>query len=111
VILCRVLGPVVSTEKHEAFVGLKLLMVKPVDETGGAAGESFLAVDRASGAGEGDIVLVLREGTGIRQLFGIPPSGRLPIRSCVVGVVDWDASAFGSGPIAGKAGSSGVAMG
>ena len=86
--LCRVLGAVVATVKHEAFRGLKLLVVQPVDETGRAAGDSFLAVDRASGAGEGDTVLVLREGTGIRQLFGIPPAGKLPIRSCVVGVVD-----------------------
>ena len=86
--LCRVLGPVIATVKHEAFRGLKLLVVQPVDETGTAAGDSFLAVDRASGAGEGDTVLVLREGTGIRQLFGIGPSGKLPIRSCVVGVVD-----------------------
>ena len=86
--LCRVLGPVIATVKHEAFQGLKLLVVQPVDETGKAAGDSFIAVDRMSGAGEDDTVLVLREGTGIRQLFGVAPSGKLPIRSCVVGVVD-----------------------
>jgi microcompartment protein CcmK/EutM len=88
VILCKVLGPVVSTEKHEAFRGLKLLAVQPVAESGAKEGKSFLAVDRICGAGEGDTVLVLREGTGIRQLFGFPPLGRLPIRSCIVGVVD-----------------------
>ena len=86
--LCKVLGPVIATEKHEAFRGLKLFVVQPVDEEGTAAGDSFLAVDRATGAGEGDTVLVLREGTGIRQLFGMAPSGKLPIRSCVVGIVD-----------------------
>jgi len=87
-ILCKVLGPVVSTEKHPAFAGLKLLVVQPVDEKGAASGKSFLAVDRAVNAGQGDTVLVLREGTGIRQLFGVPPAGKLPIRSCIVGVVD-----------------------
>jgi ethanolamine utilization protein EutN len=87
-ILCRVLGPVVATVKHEAFQGLKLLVVQPVDETAAPSGDSFLAVDRVSGAGEGDTVLVLREGTGIRQLFGVLPEGSLPIRSCIVGVVD-----------------------
>lgn len=87
-ILCKVLGPVVSTEKHPAFVRLKLLVVQPVDEQGAHAGKSFLAVDRASQAGEGDTVLVLREGTGIRQLFGLPATAKLPIRSCIVGVVD-----------------------
>lgn len=87
-ILCKVLGPVIATEKHAAFAGLKLLVVQPVDERGAAAGKSFLAVDRAVQAGEGDTVLVLREGTGIRQLFGLPPAGQLPIRSCIVGIVD-----------------------
>src|SRR5205807_3188741 len=74
VTLCKVLGPDDSTEKHEAFRGLKLLVVQPVDESGKPAGDTFLAVDRASGAGEGDTVLVLREGTGIRQLFRVPAS-------------------------------------
>ena len=87
-ILCKVLGPVISTEKHPAFAGQKLFAVQPVDERGAPAGKSFLAVDRAVQAGEGDLVLVLREGTGIRQLFGVPLTGKLPIRSCIVGIVD-----------------------
>jgi ethanolamine utilization protein EutN len=87
-ILGKVLGPVVSTEKHPAFVRLKLLVVQPVDEEGRPQGKSFLAVDRASSAGEGDTVLVLREGSGVRQIFGVPLSSKLPINSCIVGVVD-----------------------
>jgi len=87
-ILCRVLGSVVSTEKHPAFARLKLLVVQPVDEAGAEIGKSFLAVDRAMQAGEGDTVLVLREGSGIRQLFGVPLTAKLPIRSCIVGIVD-----------------------
>ena len=86
--LCKVLGPVVSTEKHPAFRGLKLLAVQPIDETGKPQGKSFLAVDRVSQAGEGDTVLVLSEGTGIRLLFGLPKEAKLPIRSLIVGVVD-----------------------
>ncbi|HZX97361.1 MAG TPA: EutN/CcmL family microcompartment protein [Myxococcales bacterium] len=87
-ILCKVLGPVIATEKHPAFARLKLLVVQPIDETGAPSGKSFLAVDRAVQSGEGDTVLVLREGTGIRQLFGLPKEAKLPIRSCIVGVVD-----------------------
>jgi microcompartment protein CcmK/EutM len=87
-ILCKVLGPLVSTEKHPAFARLKLLVVQPVDEQGAKQGKSFVAVDRATSAGEGDTVLVLREGTGIRQLFGLAPTAKWPIRSCIVGVVD-----------------------
>jgi microcompartment protein CcmK/EutM len=87
-ILCKVLGPVIATEKHPAFACLKLLVVQPVDEKGAASGKSFLAVDRAVQSGEGDTVLVLREGNGVRQLFGLPLTAKWPIRSCVVGVVD-----------------------
>ena len=87
-ILCKVLGPVISTEKHPAFARLKLLVVQPVDQKGASAGKSFLAVDRAVQAGEGDTVLVMREGNGIRQLFGLPLTAKWPIRSCIVGIVD-----------------------
>ncbi len=85
--LCRVLGTVTSTVKHEAFRGLKLLIVQPVDEQGSPSGKSFLAVDRAR-AGEGDRVLVLSEGTGIRQIFGLPRTAEFPVHSAVVAVVD-----------------------
>ncbi len=85
--LCRVLGNVTSTLKHPAFQGLKLMVVEPMDESGKAAGKSFIAVDRVS-AGEGDSVLVMSEGNGVRQLFGVAKTADLPIRSVIVGVVD-----------------------
>lgn len=83
--LCRVLGTVVATEKHPAFTARKLLVVQPVDEQKAPVGKSFLAVDHTSSAGKGDLVLVLREGNGVRQILG---DKTLPIRSLVVGVVD-----------------------
>jgi len=82
--LCRVLGPVVSTAKHESYVGRKLLCVQPVDERGAAQGASFLAVDTVD-AGEGDLVLVNSEGNSARQVIGID---KLPMRSLIVGIVD-----------------------
>ena len=33
-------------------------------------------------------MLLLKEGTGIRQLFGLPKEAKLPIQVCVAGVVD-----------------------
>ncbi len=84
--LCRVLGTVVASEKHAAFDGRKLLVVQPLDETGQETGKSFIAVDHTSSAGKGDQVLVLREGTGARQVLG---DKSLPIRSLIVGVVDY----------------------
>ena len=83
--LCKVLGPVVATEKHKAFEGRKLLVVQPLDEKQQPLGKSFIAVDHTSGAGVGDTVLVMREGNGVRQILG---DKTLPIRSLIVGVVD-----------------------
>ena len=47
-----VVGPVVSTAKHETYTGHKLLCVQPVDPTGKPEGSSFLAVDTVD-SGEG----------------------------------------------------------
>ncbi len=87
-ILGKVLGPVVSTVKHQSYAGLKLLVVQPIDEQGKPQGKSLLAVDRVTSAGEGDTVLVLKEGTGVRQLFGLPKEAKLPIQACIAGLVD-----------------------
>jgi len=84
VTLCRVLGTVVSTVKHPAYKGLKLYFVQPVDPDGNPVEPAFLAVDQVQ-AGPGDLVLVMSEGNGARQILR---QKQLPIRSIVVGVVD-----------------------
>ncbi len=84
--LCKVIGTVVASAKHPAFVGHKLLVCQPVDGDGVKAGDSFLAVDHVQ-AGVGDTVMVNQEGNGSRQLLGAV-DGKLPIRSVIVGVVD-----------------------
>jgi len=78
--LCRVIGNVVSTVKHPAYQGQRLLVVQPE-----AGGPSFLAVDRAQ-AGPGDRVLVMSEGNGVRQILQM--GSDVPIRSLIVGIVD-----------------------
>lgn len=83
--LCRVLGPVVATAKHPMYAGRKLLAVQPLDERGGDSGASFLAVDDVQ-AGRGDVVLVMQEGNGVRQLLKL--GQQVPIRSLIVGIVD-----------------------
>lgn len=83
--LCRVLGTVTATEKHPAFAARRMMVVQPVDEARQPSGKSFLAVDESSQAGPGDLVLVLREGNGVRQVLG---DKTLPIRSLIVAVVD-----------------------
>lgn len=84
--LCRVIGTLVSTAKHPAYVGHKVLYCQPLDEGGAEVDDALLAVDRVQ-AGVGDVVIVNQEGNGARQLLGTL-DGKLPIRSVIVGVVD-----------------------
>jgi len=82
--LARVVGTVVASEKHPDFHGHKLLVCQPLDERGEPVGPSVIAVDCVQ-AGKGDQVLVLKEGSSIRFMFGIE---KLGIRSAIVGIVD-----------------------
>jgi ethanolamine utilization protein EutN len=59
--------------------------VQPLDEAQEPLGKSFLAIDNSSGAGKGDLVLVMNEGNGVRQIL---EDKQAPVRSIVVGVVD-----------------------
>lgn len=83
-ILGRVIEPVVSTIKHDELAALAVFVVAPIETDGAVCGPTFLAADHAQ-AGPGDTVLVLREGSGIRQVLERAHS---PIRCLIVGVVD-----------------------
>jgi ethanolamine utilization protein EutN len=83
--LCRVVGNVVATVKHPMYQGQPLMIVQPIDAHGRDVGASFLAVDRVQ-AGPGDHVIVLTEGTGVRQILEL--GTQVPIRSLIVGIVD-----------------------
>ncbi len=82
---CRVVGPLWASVKHPAYLGKALFVVQPIDDKGADVGASFVAVDRAQ-AGVGDHVIVLTEGTGIRQI--LEEGDQVPIRSMIVGIVD-----------------------
>jgi len=83
--ICRVMGNVVATSKHPSYDGQKLMVVQPLDAAGTETGSSFLAVDTVQ-AGAGDHVVVLTEGTGVRQIMQM--GQQVPIRSLIVGIVD-----------------------
>lgn len=83
-ILGRVTGRVTSTIHHPSMQGRTLLMIDKLDPQGAPTGSYLIAVDGV-GAGPGETVLVLDEGTGARQILG---GKDLPIRSLVVGIVD-----------------------
>jgi ethanolamine utilization protein EutN len=80
-----VVGNVVATVKHPVYHGQPLMIVQPIDGGGRDVGVSFLAVDRVQ-AGPGDHVIVLTEGTGVRQILEL--GTQVPIRSLIVGIVD-----------------------
>ncbi len=81
--LARVIGTAVATAHHPGYDGRKVMLVRPEGPDGQPSGRGYLAVDQIA-AGPGDRVLVLSEGSGVRQLLG----GNPPIRSIIVGIVD-----------------------
>ncbi len=83
-IIGKVVGNVVSTIKHPAYAGRKLLLVRPMHLFGEKPEDDFIAVDAAH-AGIGDTVLVCQEGNSTRQVIGVPNS---PIRSSIIGIID-----------------------
>jgi microcompartment protein CcmK/EutM len=83
-VIAKVVGTVVSTIKHPAFHGWKLLVVQPMHLNGELGDDDFLAIDAAH-AGVGDTVLVCQEGNSTRQVMGNPDA---PVRSSIVAVVD-----------------------
>jgi microcompartment protein CcmK/EutM len=82
--LGRVAGTVVSTINAPAFDGRTLLLCDLLDPAGKRAGGYLIAVDSV-GAGAGETVLILDEGTSARQVLGAPGA---PIRTVIVGIVD-----------------------
>ena len=83
-ILGRVTGNVVSTIHHPIVDGRKLLLAERLDENGKPTGAYIIALD-AIGAGRGETVLILDEGSGARQILD---DASAPVRSMVVGIVD-----------------------
>jgi len=83
-ILGRIMGSVVSTIHHPIVEGRKLLLAERLDANGKPTGGYLIALD-AIGAGKGETVLILDEGSGARQILD---DDQAPVRSLVVGIVD-----------------------
>lgn len=83
-ILGRIIGSVVSTIHHPIVDGRKLLVAERLDANKRPTGGYVIALD-AIGAGEDEIVLILDEGNGARQILD---DSAAPVRSIVVGIVD-----------------------
>jgi microcompartment protein CcmK/EutM len=80
----RVIGDVVATQKAASHEGRKILVVQPLNLDGSDRGEAVLALDAVS-AGIGERVLLTTEGFSAMTSVGRPNS---PIDSAVIGIID-----------------------
>src|ERR1700676_4329889 len=80
----RVIGTVVSSQKHRGFEGAKLLLVQPLNLDDTPRGTALLAVDGV-GAGVHEKVLVVLEGRAAGEALG---KGAAPVDAAIVGIVD-----------------------
>ena len=80
----KVIGDVVATQKAPSHEGRKILVVQPLNLDGSDRGEVVLALD-AVGAGIGERVLLSTEGFSAMTAVGRPNS---PIDSAVIGIID-----------------------
>jgi ethanolamine utilization protein EutN len=83
-LIARVIGELVATQKHPSHEGRKLLLVQPLNLDGSNRGDAVVALD-AVDAGIGDRVLLATEGFSAMTAVGRPQS---PIDMAVIGFID-----------------------
>jgi microcompartment protein CcmK/EutM len=87
-LIAKVTGSLVSTEKVASMVGFKLLMVEPYKldakrQSLVSTGRAMVSVDTV-GAGVGEIVL-LTQGSSARLT---PETKSLPVDAVIIGIID-----------------------
>ena len=84
-LLAKVKGNVVSTQKNQYLKGHKLLIAQKIGLDGNFIGKNdFIALDLVS-SGIGDTVLVVQEGAAVKQMLG---HSNAPVHTMIVAVVD-----------------------
>lgn len=82
--IARVIGTVVSTQKHRTFEGAKLLLVQPLNIDDTPRGVALLAVDGV-GAGVHEKVLIVLEGRAAGEALGKKAA---PVDVAIIGIID-----------------------
>ena len=82
-LLAKIIGTVVATQKDERLVSSKLLVVQPLDARLAARGGQLVAVDTVD-AGFGETVLIV-SGSSARLAGQLQDT---PVDAAVVGIVD-----------------------
>jgi ethanolamine utilization protein EutN len=83
-VIGKVVGTIVTTISHAHYKHRRLLVVQPLSLEDGDTSGDFVALDNSQ-AGIGDTVLVLREGSGARQVL---ENKDACVISVIVGIVD-----------------------
>jgi microcompartment protein CcmK/EutM len=83
-VIGKVVGTIVTTISHAHYKHRRLLVVQPLSLEDGDASGDFVALDNSQ-AGIGDTVLVLREGSGAKQVLNNKDAC---VISVIVGIVD-----------------------
>jgi len=84
-ILARVLGNIVATQKNERYENARVMLCQQLTPEGEETGTTVLALD-AVDAGVGDTVLIVQEGWSASTVATGKPGAA--IDSAIVGVVD-----------------------
>ena len=84
-IIARVIGNVVATQKNERYANARLMLCQPLTLEGAETGVALLALDSVD-AGIGDVVLIVQEGWGAST--AATGKAGAAIDSAIVGVVD-----------------------
>ncbi len=81
--LAKVVGTVVASQKETSLEGIKLLLVRPVDDEGRETGVHLVAAD-AVGAGPDEMVLIA-SGSSARQTR---LTDKRPVDAVIMAIVD-----------------------
>jgi ethanolamine utilization protein EutN len=85
VLLGRVVGNVVATQKNARYHQARIMLVQPVNVDGSPRGGTIIALDSVD-AGEGDLVLLVQEGWSASTAATGQPGAA--IDTSIIGVVD-----------------------
>jgi ethanolamine utilization protein EutN len=82
--LARVLGRVVATERVEGLEGVRFLVIQPLDRDQRPSGDTVVAADAVSMAGEGELVYFVSS----REAAEALAERFVPVDHAITGIVD-----------------------
>lgn len=85
-LLAKVIGNVVSTVKNQRYEGTRIMLCREIEPNGRETQNTLLALDSVD-AGEGDIVIIAREGWSASTAATGSPGAA--IDSAILGIVDY----------------------